>query len=121
MGNVMRYIILSLILLMSSASVNSQTLDVFDIDASEFPIMKAKFFAFDSVGKQITDVSVQDFNIQEESFTRKILSVKCFTKTTLNPVSTILVMDASGSMRGRNLLYAKAAARAWIIAMPDGE
>ncbi|MDT3739444.1 MAG: choice-of-anchor D domain-containing protein [Candidatus Kapabacteria bacterium] len=117
----MRYIILSFILLMSSAGVNSQTLDVFDIDASEFPIMKAKFFAFDSVGKQITDVSVQDFNIQEESYTRKILSVKCFTKTTLNPVSTILVMDASGSMRGRNLLYAKAAARAWIIAMPDGE
>ncbi len=49
MVNVMRYIILSFILLMSSAGVNSQTLDVFDIDASEFPIMKAKFFAFDSV------------------------------------------------------------------------
>jgi len=83
MGNVMRYIILSFILLMSSAGVNSQTLDVFDIDASEFPIMKAKFFAFDSVGKQITDVSVQDFIFRKRVLPEKIIR-KMFYQNYIN-------------------------------------
>jgi uncharacterized protein YegL len=118
----MKYIILSLVILTISSRLFAQTLDIFDIDASGFPIMKAKFLAFDAKGEQLINLNPSDFSINEEGNIRKIISVKCQTKIMMLPVSTVLVMDASGSMRGRNLELAKSAARSWINAMPaDGQ
>ncbi len=120
-GNFMKYIILILLSVALVTDASSQKIEIFDIDDSQFPIMKAKFFAFDSTGAQVTDLSPEDFNIREDGQDRNIISVHCDTKVVLEPVSTVLVMDASGSMRRRNILLAQAAAAAWISAMPEGE
>ncbi len=120
-GKNVKNIILSLIIIFVSVSAFSQTFEIFDIDTTSFPIMKAKFFAFDSKGEQITALKISDFNIREEGNDRKIISVTCESNVSLDPVSTVLIMDASGSMRRRNILLAKSAARAWINAMPEGE
>lgn len=117
----MKYIILSITLVLMSVTAQSQTLDFFDIDASKFPIIKAKFFAFDANGDQVINILPTDFNVREEGQNRRVLSVSCKTFVEVEPVSTVLVMDASGSMRRRNIELAKSAARAWINAMPDGE
>ncbi len=42
--------ILLIIFLISSYFAFSQSLSLFDIDASQFPKMKAKFYAFDGNG-----------------------------------------------------------------------
>ncbi|MBX3042259.1 MAG: choice-of-anchor D domain-containing protein [Candidatus Kapabacteria bacterium] len=117
----MRLYLHILIYLSIFVPLSAQTFDIFDIDASEFPIMKAKFLAFDEHGNQITNVTTDDISIIEEGNVRRIISLTCNSNITLEPVSTVLVMDASGSMARRNLFLAQSAARAWINAMPDGD
>ncbi len=90
-----------------------QSFSVFDVDASNFPIVKAKFWAFDSNGDQITNFSTSDFEVTEDGVQRDVLSVYC-PPYEPKALSSVLVMDASGSMGGGNLGLAKEAARAWI-------
>jgi hypothetical protein len=117
----MKIIVLSLIYISIFVPVFGQSIEFFDIDASAFPIMKAKFLALDTNGEQLKDVTINDFSIKEEGNVRKIISVTCNKIVELEPVSTVLVMDASGSMARKNLDLAKAAASAWINGMPEGE
>lgn len=48
----MKYIIILLISLACCQHLTAQSLSLFDVDASNFPTMKAKFWAFDAAGKQ---------------------------------------------------------------------
>ena len=117
----MRIIVLSLIYISIFVPVFGQSIEFFDIDASAFPIMKAKFLALDTNGEQLKDVTINDFSVKEEGNVRKIISVTCNKIVEFEPVSTVLVMDASGSMARKNLDLAKTAASAWINGMPEGE
>ncbi len=96
-----------------------QALYVFDADTTAFPVMKAKFFAFDSTGKQITNLSPSDFKITENGVARKVLSVNCPPVQPPLALSSVLVMDASGSMEDSNILMAKTGAMAWFNALPS--
>jgi len=104
-----------------SNNLASQTLYVFDADTTAFPVVKAKFFAFDSTGKQITNLSPSDFAITENGVPRKVLNVSCPSPQPPQALSAVLVMDASGSMDGKSLLMAKAGAMAWVNALPLGQ
>jgi uncharacterized protein YegL len=117
----MKIIVLSLIYISIFVPVFGQSIEFFDIDASAFPIMRAKFLAIDENGEQVNNVKIQDLSVKEEGNVRRIISVTCNNTVELEPVSTVLVMDASGSMARRNLDLAKTAAAAWINGMPDGE
>ncbi len=98
-----------------------QSFSVFDIDASNFPTVKAKFWAFDAEGNQIIDIDTSDFEIREGDVERKILSVSCPPPQPPKALSAVLTMDISGSMKGKNLENAKAAARIWIKSLPLGK
>lgn len=117
----MKSILLSIIILLIANDTYSQRFDMFDIDNSQFPKMHAKFLAFNALDSQLTNLSPSDFSIREEGNDRNIISVTCNSRIVLEPVSTVLVMDASGSMLGRYLELAKSAARAWIQALPKGQ
>jgi hypothetical protein len=78
---------------------NSQSLSVFDVDTTNFPIMKAKFFAFDKDGKQLKP-NVSDFSITENGQPRIVLNVTCPSPKPTVPLSSVLVFDVSGSMSG---------------------
>ncbi len=110
-----------MVLILLSENLYSQTFNVFDIETSSFPVVKAKFYAFDSTGTQITNLSPSDFEITENGEPRKVLSVSCPKQPTLAALSSVLVIDASGSMGGRSGLMAKAGAMAWLYGLPLGK
>jgi hypothetical protein len=98
----------------------AQSLSVFDVDATTFPTVKAKFFAFDASGNPITNLSPSDFVVKENGQTRNVVSVSCPPAKPPQPLSSVLVIDVSGSMSGTNITLAKEAARAWVEALPIG-
>lgn len=104
--------------------MHAQSLSLFDVDASNFPAMKAKFYAFDAAGKQVRP-SMSELTITENGITRIITSVSCPTPQPPTAISSVLTVDVSGSMGSgynsiSNITHAKAATRAWIEGLPLG-
>jgi uncharacterized protein with von Willebrand factor type A (vWA) domain len=81
--------------------------------------MKAKFFAFDKDGKQLTP-NANDFSLTENGQSRAILNVSCPNPQPPSPISSVLVFDVSGSMSGTPLDMVKAVANTWINMLPLG-
>lgn len=107
--------------ILMSYVANSQFLSLFDIDTSNFPTIKAKFFAFDAQGDQITNLSPSDFELKENGIQRNVTLVSCPTPKPPEALSSVLVIDASGSMLSGNLDLAKEAARVWVKTLPLGK
>jgi WD40 repeat protein/outer membrane protein OmpA-like peptidoglycan-associated protein len=99
----------------------AQTFKVFDIDTTEFPKLKAKFYALDAGGKQISGFQASQFSITENGMPRNGIRVACQPVKAPAPVSIVLTIDISGSMSGNGgSEIAKSAARALIEALPSG-
>ncbi len=127
-----RRIILSICLCLwcvETAPLLAQTLSVFDVDASAFPTMKARFFAFGADGKPIQNaISPQDIVLRENGVSRTITGVTCPPPMGLQPISAVLTLDISGSMAGgrgkfTNLQLAQQASSAFVraLALPPSE
>ncbi|MFA6570469.1 MAG: VWA domain-containing protein, partial [Bacteroidota bacterium] len=97
-----------------------QSLSVFDIDTSAFPTIKAKFYAFDANGKQITNLSPADFELKENGVARTVTNVSCPNPKPPLALSSVITIDISGSMSGSGLSMAKEAATVWINTIPLG-
>ncbi|MBX3042439.1 MAG: choice-of-anchor D domain-containing protein [Candidatus Kapabacteria bacterium] len=91
----------------------SKEIKLYNIDSRNFPIIKANFYAFDEEEIQLIP-NRQDLKIFENDVEREIISVTCPTPQPPKPISSVLTIDVSGSMEGRNLELAKAGANAWI-------
>ena len=76
----------------------SQSLSVFKIDTSSFPIIKAKFYAYDANGNQITNLSPSDFKVTENGQIRTVTFVSCPPQQPPQKVSVAMSLDISGSM-----------------------
>ena len=110
---------ISLFIFLACCSAYSQSLSVFEVDTTNFPIMKAKFFAFDKDGKQIRP-NAADFSLTENGQPRTILNVTCPSPKPQVPLSSVLVFDVSGSMEGTPLEMEKDVANTWINLLPLG-
>ncbi len=104
--------------------MNAQSLSLFDVDASNFPTMKAKFYAFDAIGKQVRP-SASELTLTENGQPRVITSVTCPPPPPPIAISSVLTVDVSGSMHNGsgetpNIDLAKAAAKVWIEGLPAG-
>ncbi len=95
-------------------SAYSQIFSIFDLDATNFPTIKAKFIVTKQNGDQITNLSPEDFEIIENGVERNVTKVSCPSSAPPVPLSSVLTIDVSGSMSGKNLEYAKDAAKAWV-------
>ncbi len=95
-------------------TVFSQSLTVFDIDASAYPVMRAKFYAFDASGNQLTGIAPSDLQLRENGIDRTVTRVSCPPVSLPLSISSVLTIDKSSSMEGAGIQVAKAAARAWI-------
>ncbi len=93
----MRYIVILLLIVWHSIAL-SQSLQVFDIDTTDFPIMRAKFFATDINGHQLTDLDESDFRITENGEERIINSISCPESVRNDSLSILFSFDISGSM-----------------------
>jgi hypothetical protein len=119
------YFLLPLLFLNCVTPLNSQSLNLFDVDASAYPIIKAKFFAFDAQGVQQRPLST-DLVLKENNISRNITSVICPSNPPTKALSSVLVIDISGSMFGGrgnafNIDLAKSAAKAWVNGLPQGK
>ncbi len=108
------------ILLFASSQLFSQIFYVFDVDASEYPKMKAKFFAIEDT-TQLINFKKSDFSVREDGIERKITNIYCEPNQKLNN-SIVLSIDISGSMR-KNEKIVKETANFLIMAfnMPPNE
>lgn len=109
--------IIYILLFLISYNAYSQSFSVFDLDASNFPIIKANFFAIDNQGNQITNLFPADFSISENGLTRTVTNISCQNAQMAEPLSSVLTIDISSSMNGLNINIAKAAAMSWINAL----
>jgi uncharacterized protein (TIGR02145 family) len=110
--------LLFLVLCVNQAS--GQSLSLFDIDISNFPTVRAKFYAFDGEGKQVTNLPTSDFELLENGVKRNITIVSCPTPKPPIAISSVLTIDVSGSMGGQRIENAKAASRAWVEGLQLG-
>ncbi len=117
----MKKAIITLLLLLPIAA-QAQSFIVFDIDDTNFPVMRAKFFAFDDYGKQLSNLTTSDFEIMENGELRDVISVSCPETKEALAISSVLTIDVSGSMtEGMKLNIAKEAGKAWIYGLPLGK
>lgn len=112
------------IFLLEEAQLPAQSLTMYEVNASAFPLVRAKFFALDADGKPIPDLSARDFTIRENGTVRSVTSATCPPQSNAKSLSVVLTIDVSGSMSEgtggvSNLTLAQTAARAWIQAMPE--
>ncbi|MDP4228849.1 MAG: SBBP repeat-containing protein [Bacteroidota bacterium] len=114
-----------LLFLLAAISVASgQNLTAFNLDATNFPTMKAKFYAFDAAGNE-QHPSPSQISVAENGIQRNVTSVTCPPAAPPKALSSVLVMDVSGSMgsgfgNATNMDIAKAAATFWTNSIPLG-
>jgi WD40 repeat protein len=69
-------LLLAILFLVISGTAFGQSISIFDIDTTNFPTMKAKFYAFDKDGNQVRP-SASELSITEDGVPRKITNVSC--------------------------------------------
>jgi len=119
----MKNVFILFIFLLSTVAY-SQSLSLFDIDATNFPTIRGKFYAFDGAGKQQRP-NIGELSITENGTVRTITNVSCPPPQPPKAISSVLVFDVSGSMsrvigNSTNMDIAKAAARLWVNSLPLG-
>jgi hypothetical protein len=75
-----------------AASASAQNLSVFNLDASNFPTMKASFYAFDANGVQ-QNPSPNEITITEDGIQRTVTNVTCPPKKDPPPITLGIMVD----------------------------
>ncbi len=110
----------SSVLLVGAASLRAQVLRVYDVDASNFPMVSAEFDYYATGGARI-EVPRDSFLVREFVDALPIEVFDCPQQIEPEVLSAVLMIDASSSMnQAGKLQMAQSAARAWIDAMPLG-
>jgi WD40 repeat protein len=90
----MKYIFTLILCLVSIQQADAQSLSLFNIDVSNFPTMKAKFFAFDAANKQQRP-NKSELTITENGQPRTITNVTC-PPDTIKSLSVCIMVDTYG-------------------------
>ncbi|MEI6089226.1 MAG: choice-of-anchor D domain-containing protein [bacterium] len=90
--------IVYLFIFLFTYSAYSQSLSLFNIDASAFPHVKANFYALDSNGNQITNLTPADFTLKENGVVKKVTNVSCLDSKIPYKISIALGMRTSDNM-----------------------
>ncbi|RPI67228.1 MAG: VWA domain-containing protein, partial [Ignavibacteriae bacterium] len=94
-----------LMLLTAGGILSAQTLNVYSVNTSNFPLIVADYVAFDPSGQPYKDLTAADFRVTETAMNGSPIDVtptvthKCTTYTTEPEASIIIVLDRSESMR----------------------
>jgi WD40 repeat protein len=118
----------ALLLIVASASVRAQRLTVSRVDTSRYPEIHAFVYALDAEGKPIGGLSAGDFAVTENGSNRTVSAIDCPSPRAHDAISSVLTIDVSGSMawsakgapENPNISLARAAATAWVAALPEG-
>lgn len=80
--------------------VYSQSVQLFNIDASNYPLIKSNILLLDVNGNVIYSPNKDYFNLFENGIEREVISLECGNIPEKKATSTILSMDLSLSMKG---------------------
>lgn len=102
----------------------SQSFSLFSIDTTNYPVLRAKFLNVTADGF-LSNIPQTSLQLKENSAPRTILSVNCPIQNPPIPLSAVLAVDVSASMgfgalNATNMVFAKAAANAWINTLSVG-
>ncbi len=98
-----------------SVPLSAQSFTVFNANATDFPFVKAKFYALGKDGRPITNLRESDFTVAENGVSRDIESVIFPIANDFVPISAVLTVDISGSMTMDSRIFlAQEAANDWI-------
>lgn len=103
-----------LILLLGFYHSYARSVSIYGIKSDRYPVVSAKFFILDDNGERIIVNDKEKFRIFENNAEKEVISVYCPIKTDAERISSVLTIDVSGSMLGKNMELAKLAARTWI-------
>ncbi len=109
-----------LALLSCTAMLAQPACTLYDLDSSAFPLMRARFLAFDEAGKVMEGIGVGDVRVAENGSERQVVQVRCPASAPVR-LSCVLSIDGSASMvqKGRDSIVRRAAST-WINALPLG-
>ena len=101
-------------------NLNANYLSMYDIDPTDYPVVKAKFYAYDYGGNRILDFDKSEFNVFENDRQREIIDITCPDGKGPARISSVLTLDISSSMTQGvpNIELAKECAKLWIKSMP---
>lgn len=111
-------IIFNIVAFVVSISIlQAQSISLYDIDGSSFPNMKGKLLLIDEYAQQKTDLSINDFTLKRNFKELQVLDIFCPDKIEPKSISSVLMLDISGSMEGTGIGIAQLAANKWIELM----
>ena len=105
----MKKSLLIVAILISICSAKSQTINIFGLDTTNYPNMKAVFYAYDALNQRVVDIDNSDLEVIENGKYCSNIRVSCPNQPVSKPVSVVLTIDVSGSMLGNGLKAAKKA------------
>lgn len=114
--------LLGLLLLLPSAKAGGQVISLFQIDPSAWPTIRGSVLAVDAEGNPVK-LDRRNLRLAENGIEREITLLDCPEPDPVTPISSVLAIDISSSMReasDRNMTIARTAAHAWIDGMPLG-
>lgn len=93
------FIVILLILISSLTSLHSQSFHLYSIDTSNFPQMRAMFYARTAMGVDYPNISVSDFDFYENGqLMNSTLGIDCRKVDFFPQLAVVLVLDVSTSM-----------------------
>src|SRR4051812_45921857 len=93
-----RYLVRLFLIASVMVAARSQNLGVAtNLDASQWPLLHANIFAVDAAGNQARP-SASEIRVSENGSSRAVISVSCPAPVPLKRISSVLMMDVSGSM-----------------------
>lgn len=108
--------LIKLIFILNNVSF-SQEVQIIDINYSEYPKIKAKVKLFDRQNKPIQNLEIERINVIENGEEKVITGFYCGKDADPKPLSSVLTVDISGSMRFGNprpMDLAKVASLTWV-------
>lgn len=103
-------------------SGQAQSLNIYSVQTDRLPIISASISIRNSSNEQISSVNPTNIRVTENGVQRSIRLIQCPEGHVPERISSVLVMDISGSMamyEPTNMALAKIAGKWWVDALPN--
>ncbi len=98
--------------------LQAQHLSLFNINSENHPRVTSQFYAFDSTGKQVLNLTENTIQLTENNSSQEVVKVTNPEYKQPKAISLVLAADVSGSMLGPNMKIAKMGIRSIIKSIP---
>ena len=96
-----------------------ESFQVRELNFDNIPEISTEFYLFDDDYESIIDLTASDFTVFENGVQRNVTDVTCPPEK-IQKISSTLVIDISGSMKGNKINGGKEAANLWVDLLGDG-